>query len=95
MKPLLEPGNAKRGSREVAASSNATVKPSENVSPCNAGEDTANSGYAVATDSTASPTLTPFRAFSKAKTISSKPSIATSARIPSRLPKCAYKVGWL
>ena len=79
---------------EVAASSNATVKPSDNICPCNAGEDTENSGYAAATDSTASPTLTPFRAFSKAKAISSKPSIATEARIPSRLPKCAYKIGW-
>src|SRR4029077_5501260 len=41
------------------------------------------------------PRLVRFRAFSNARPISWKPSIATAARIPSRLPKWAYKTGWL
>jgi len=43
-------------------------------------EDAANSRYA--TDSTVFPRLTRFPAFSKARPISWKPSIATAARIP-------------
>jgi hypothetical protein len=50
-------------------------------------EDAANFRYAAATDSTAFPRFTRFRAFSKARPNSWNPSIATAARIPSRLPK--------
>src|SRR5215472_2678469 len=68
---------------------------SENITSYSAGEDAAHSRYAAATDSTTFPRLTRFLAFSKARPISWKPSIATAVRIPSRLPKWAYKTGWL
>ena len=68
-------------------SSNGTLRLSENITSYSVGEDAANSKYAAATDSTGFPRFTRFRAFSKARPISWKPSIATAARIPSRLPK--------
>jgi hypothetical protein len=70
--------NANRISGGVAASSNGTLRLSENITSYSAGEDAANSRYAAATDSTVFPRLTRFRAFSKARPISWKPSIATA-----------------
>src|SRR5262250_1956685 len=87
--------NANRSSGGLAGSSKGTLRLSENITSYSAGEDAANSRYAAATDSTIFPRLARFRAFSKARPISWKPSIATAVRIPSRLPKWAYKTGWL
>ena len=53
-----------RSSGGVAASSNDTLKLSENITSYGAGEDAANSGYVAATASTGFPRLTLLRAFS-------------------------------
>src|SRR5215475_4892564 len=65
--------NAKCSSGGVAASSNGTLRLSENITSYSAGEDAANSRYAAATDSPGFPRLARFRAISKAKPISWKP----------------------
>jgi hypothetical protein len=75
------------GERTAGASPNGKLRLSENITSYRDGEEAANSRYAAATDSTGFPPRTRFRAFSNARPISWKPSIATAARIPSRLGK--------
>jgi hypothetical protein len=78
LKQLPALGKLKCNSGGVAASANGTLRLCKNITSNSPGEDAAKSRYAAATDSTACSLLARFRAFSKAKPISWKPSMATA-----------------